>query len=167
MAKIRVALIAVAAVCLGSASALAGAPVVAPPAGAVVAQEFLVTADGRRVAFDDTVLDGARAIRLFDANGALVRELDLIDFLPGEFVAALPRTGGHLRWRGAAVFAASQDSLEFSVRVPGASGDAQAAPLLFSIDLQDGLVRTSQIREYLAAADRARALGAGTAAGSR
>jgi hypothetical protein len=48
--------------------------------------------------------------------------------------------------------------VEFSVLVPGSPAGAAGPSLRFSVDLRDGSVRTTQIREYLAAADRARTL---------
>jgi hypothetical protein len=111
--------------------------------------------DGHLLAFDDASLDGEHAIALFDARGQLVRELKLADFLPAEYVRALSHDDGHLHWRGGSVVSAADGSVEFSVPVPGA-GTAPA--LQFSIGLQDGLVRTSQLREYIDAADAARKL---------
>ena len=122
---------------------------------------------GRRVDFDGAI-DGSHAIRLLDERGALVRELHLADFLPAEFVDALPREQGRLRWMHGAARQATPDSVDFVVDVPGA---VDGAVLHFSIDLRDGLLRTTQLREYLAAADRARALvaapSAAIVAGSR
>ena len=142
--------IAAAAVCLASATAWASAP------AATQAKVFEARAgDGRLVAFDDGTTGGEHAIRVYDAQGKLVRELALADFLPADYVRALPRSESGLQWRRDAKLAPSQASVDFSVAVPG-EGEA----LSFSIDLRDGVVRTSQIREYLAAADQARTIAA-------
>jgi len=119
-----------------------------------VPAQVLVSTDGHKLVFDEASLSGEHAIALYDANGKLVRDLALGDFLPADYVRVLARDG-QLHWRGDAAVAA-QDSADFSVSVPGAN----AGPLHFSIDLRDGLVRTSEIREYLAAADVARSLAA-------
>lgn len=151
--------IGAAAMCLACGSALGSATAVSPaaaPAAAGAGQE-LVAEDGRRLAFDDSAADGGHAIRVYDAQGKLVRELDLADFLPKEYVGALPHDAAGLHWRREA--AVTKDAVEFSVPVPG-STEGQA--LQFSVDLDDGLVRTAQIREYLAAADQARALSIAT-----
>ena len=156
MAAMRLGMVVV-ALSLACASALAVAPAVSPEASA--AAQVLASADGRRVAFDDSAIDGGHAIRVFDADGKLVRELDLADFLPKHYVGALAHDDGGLKWRRGASLAADKGAVEFSVAVPGADEDA----LHFSVDLQDGVVRTSEIREYLAAADAARAkVGAGS-----
>jgi len=111
--------------------------------------------DGRLLAFDEGSAEGEHAIALYDAEGRLVRELALTDFLPRAYVHALAQDASGLHWRNEAAIAA-QDSVEFSVPVPAAGAGTPA--LQFSIDLHDGLVRTAQIREYLAAADAARTL---------
>ena len=145
--------IAAAAVCLASATAWASAP------AATQAKVFeLRAADGGLVSFDDGTTGGEHAIRLYDAQGTLVRELALVDFLPADYVRALPRDDSGLQWRRDAKLAPSQAAVDFSVAVPGAD-----EALDFSIDLRDGVVRTSQIREYIAAAEQARTLVSGPA----
>ena len=151
MAAMRLGIVA-AALSLACASALAVVPAVSPEAPAAAGQ-VLVADDGRRVSFDDSAIDGGHAIRVFDAQGKLVRELDLADFLPKDYVGALVHDDGGLQWRRDASLSAGMDAAEFSVAVPGAAADS----LHFSIDLRDGVVRTSEIREYLAAADAVRA----------
>jgi len=137
----------IAAMALG----LAGTPALAGTAAAPEPAQVLAAADGHRLVFDEGSMAGEHAIALYDAEGKLVRELALGDFLPADYVHALSR-GGKMQWRSDAAVAA-QDAAEFSVLVPGG-----APALQFSIDLRDGVVRTSQIREYLAAADAARTL---------
>jgi len=134
---------AAAAICVAVAPAFAAAP-------ATQVQEGQVFADsGRMVAFHEESAAGEHAIQLFDAQGKLVRDLALGDFLPKDYIAALPHDASGLHWRGATK--ATGEVVEFDVASPGAGA------LHFSIDLRDGLVRTAQIREYLAAADQARA----------
>ena len=143
--------IAALALSLACASALAVVPAVSP-ASSAAAGVVMVGEGGHRVAFDDSAVDGAHAIRLFDAQGELLREMDLADFLPGDYVGAIARTEAGLQWRRASGLSPTKDAVEFSVAVPGSEADA----LHFSIDLRDGVVRTSEIREYLAAADAVR-----------
>ena len=57
--------------CLASGSALSSPPV-----------EVLRADDGSSLAFDDNAPGGEHAMRVFDPQGKLVRELDLADFLP-------------------------------------------------------------------------------------
>jgi len=114
--------------------------------------------DGRMLNFCDDAVDGGDAIVLHDAQGAVVRELDLGQFLPAAYLQSLPRDARGLHWRRGAKLAGAQDSVEFSVALPGSSAGASGPSLRFSVDLRDGSVRTTQIREYLAAADRARTL---------
>jgi hypothetical protein len=116
--------------------------------------QVLVSADGHKLVFDEASVSGEHAIALYDASGKLVRELALGDFLPADYVQVLARDS-RLHWRSEAAVAAQQ-SADFSVSLPGASPGS----LHFSIDLRDGLVRTSEIRAYLAAADAARSLAA-------
>jgi hypothetical protein len=137
--------LAVGLLCLAGAPALAGTE--AAPA------QVLVATDGHRVVFDEASASGERAIALYDAGGKLVRSVALGDFLPRDYVQVLAHDAGGLHWRGDAAVAAA-DSAQFSVAVPGPGAEA----LHFSIDWRDGRVRTSEIRQYLAAADTARRL---------
>ena len=149
---------AVAAVCsLGvtAVSAVALAP--------ATAQGVEMRADDGRV----VVFDGGHAIVVEDAQGKVVRALELDEFLPAAYVRALPRNAEGLAWRRDAFFEDGQSRVEFSVAAPGSAAGASGPALAFSIDLADGRVRTSQIREYLAAADAARALDVGKAVAAR
>jgi hypothetical protein len=126
-----------------------------------VARGDTAFADGeRRVVFDGRSADGAQSLRLTDAQGRVVRELDLGDFLPEAYVRALPRKDGELQWWREAKLDRASHQVEFSVPAPSSTPGATGAALRFSIDLRDGAVRTAQIREYLAAADQARLLAA-------
>lgn len=127
----------------------------------------LLADDGRLLVFGDAAADGDHAMLLHDARGRVVRELDLGDFLPAAYVQAIPRGDGGLQWRREAKFARGQARVEFSVPTPGSAAGATGPALRFSIDLRDGAVRTAQIREYLAAAGRARQFGAVAASPTR
>jgi hypothetical protein len=157
MAAIRGKFVAL-ALCIASAAAFAGAPA---PANGVAPESAMLAQDGRRLVFGEAAEDGARAIQVYDAQGRIVRELALGDFLPAAYVRALPRGEAGLQWRREARLVGEQ--VEFSVPTPGSAAGATGAALSFSIDLRDGAVRTAQIREYLAAADEAMALEAKTA----
>jgi hypothetical protein len=134
---------------------LAMAPASFASAPATASQDGQVFAEGgRMVAFNEESVLGKHAIQLFDAQGKLVRDLSLADFLSKDYIAALPSDAAGLHWRRDTKLVG--DAVEFDVVVPGAEG----ASLHFSIDVNDGLVRTAQIREYLAAADQARSLAA-------
>lgn len=125
------------------------------PAGTILAD------DGKRLEFDDA-FGGQHAIRLRDAQGRLVRDLDLGVFLPAAYVSALPRGEARLHWLRQFKSVAGEDRVEFTVPTPGSAAGVTGPALHFSIDLRDGSVRTAQIREYLAALDEARALEAST-----
>jgi hypothetical protein len=145
-----------AALCLASASALAGVP--APVAPGVAAGHAMVIGADHKVVFDGASVDGVHALRLEDAQGRVVREVDLLAFLPASYVHVLPREGESLRWWRDAKLDVAQQEVRFSVPVPGSAAGANGPALEFSIDLRDGSVRTAQIREYLAAVDASRAL---------
>jgi hypothetical protein len=130
---------------------LAVAPAFASAPASQMAGEGVYAGEMGNVAFNGDSAQGEHAIRLFDAQGRLVRDVDLGDFLSKDYVAALPGDSNGLQWRRGTKLA--KDAVEFDVAVPGAAD----AALHFSIDLRDGLVRTAQIREYLAATDQARA----------
>jgi hypothetical protein len=104
------------------------------------------------------------AIQVFDARGQFVRELALADLLSKDYVDALRRGAGGPEMRFEARPAGTQDSVEFSLPFPGAAAGSREPRLRFSIDLRDGRIRTTQIREYLAAVDQARTLATAMAA---
>jgi hypothetical protein len=118
------------------------------------AGQVLLDDGGHLLAFDDATREGEHAIVLYAASGQLLRAVDLGEFLPQDYLRALPRDAGILHWRGATAPTAAQAVAVFDVAAPGGGA------LRFSIGFDDGLVRTAQIREYLAAADQARALAA-------
>jgi hypothetical protein len=143
-----------AALCLASASALAG--VQAPVGPGVAAGNAILAGADRRLILDGSSEEGAHALRLEDTQGNVVREVDLTAFLPASYVHALPRDGASLRWWRTAKLDAATQQAWFRVPVPAAGANGPA--LEFSVDLRDGSVRTAQIREYLEAVDAARAL---------
>lgn len=147
---------------VAAALCLAGAPAFsALPAPGVASGGATLVDGGRQVSLARANEDGRHALRLQDAQGRIVRELDLAGFLPAAYVQALPRDDRGLRWWREAKLDRANHRVDFSVPVPGSAAGATGPALHFSIDLRDGAVRTAQIREYLAAADRARALAAG------
>src|SRR5687768_14169355 len=102
MAVIRGSLTAV-AFCLAIGSATAVTPALAPAASSALLAE-----DGRKLVFGD---GNEFAIRIHDAQGRMVRERQLADFLPAAYVHALPRGEHGLQWRRAAKFVDGQDSV--------------------------------------------------------
>ena len=151
MVAIQGRLVAV-AMCFASAVAVAG-----EQAGAIRAD------DGRQLVFEQGVAVGAGkpAMLLRDAQGRIVREVDLRVFLPAAYIHALPRDEARLHWLREARLV-GQGRVEFTVPTPGSAAGASGPALHFSIDLRDGSVRTAQIRNYLAALDEARAMEAAT-----
>jgi hypothetical protein len=134
--------------------------------GVALGDATLVDGD-RRLVLAEGSADGAHALRLQDAQGNVVRELDLAAFLPAAYVRALPRGEAGLRWYRDAKLDRGAHRVDFSVPAPGSEAGTTGPELRFSIDLRDGTVRTEQIREYLAAADQARILEAGPAVAQR
>ena len=159
MAAYRMGMVALV---LGISSAAAWAGAVSPTSPALVspagATQTSIAASDRELVFEDATTTGEKAIVLRDAQGHVIRELDLGEFLPAAYVQALPRNEHGLFWRRESKLVDAQDSVEFSVPTPGSEVGANGPALRFSIDLRDGSVRTSQIREYIDAADQAREL---------
>jgi len=149
---------------VAAALCVAGAPAFSSmPAPGVAAGDATLVDGGRQVSLARADEDGRHALRLQDAQGRIVRELDLAGFLPAAYVQALPRDDRGLQWWREAKLDRANHRVDFSVPVPGSAAGASGPALQFSIDLRDGAVRTTQIREYLVAADQARALVAGAA----
>lgn len=64
--------------------------------------DAVVTNDGRVITFDNwhSMGFGATAVVIYNAQGAPLRRLSLPEFLPRDYVIALPRTVSSLDWRG-------------------------------------------------------------------
>lgn len=156
MAVIRWGMVAIAS-CFATGLALAATQATAPSQvlDSPAQGSELLADDGRKLVFGD---GNEHAIRIHDAQGRLVRERHLADFLPAAYVHSLPRGEQGLQWLRQAKLVQGQDRVEFSVLVPGSAPGATGPALIFSIDLRDGGVSTAQIREYVAALDHARAL---------
>lgn len=74
----------------------------APLANEVSPVEALVRSGGQAVTFDNwhSMGYGNDVVAIYGIDGELVRSLALSDFLPKEYVRALPRTASSMQWRG-------------------------------------------------------------------
>lgn len=100
------------------------------PVSALVADDgaYVVTFDNWHfVGFGDNV------VVIYDAGGHVVRSLVLSDFLPEDYVAALPRSVSSIQWGGAHRIAG--DRLILAVRVPSAEGMGEEHPFYFELEV--------------------------------
>ncbi|WP_343626453.1 hypothetical protein [Roseateles puraquae] len=81
-----------------------------------------VSDTGRVATFDNWhgVGWGDDVVVLFDAQGRLVRQMGLADFLPRTYVHALPQSVSSILWGGEHAFTADGQSLQLQVVVPDA-----------------------------------------------
>lgn len=102
----------------------------APLINEVSPVEVLVLSGGRAVTFDNwhSMGYGKDVIAIYDGNGKLVRALALADFLPKEYIHALPRSVSSIHWRGSPRVSGDSRYLLVPVVIPSAQGllDAQS-----------------------------------------
>jgi len=82
---------------------------------------------------------GDTVVVIYDSAGEPVRALGLTDFLPADYVEALPHTVSSIWWGGDHRFSADGDRLVLSVVIPsGESGLSGAGRVELQIDLATG-----------------------------
>jgi hypothetical protein len=87
--------------------------------------DAMALSDGRAVTFDNWhgMGYGDDVIAIYDAEGALVRRMGLSDFLPKEFIQALPHSVSSIQWRGEPQASVDGAQLIVPVVVPVAGQD--------------------------------------------
>lgn len=104
----------------------------------------VVTNGGRVITFDNwhSTGYGANAVVIYNMRGAPLRRLSLPEFLPRDYVIALPRSVSSLHWRGAPRALADGRRVAVPVVVPtprdGDDGDSRRVDVVF--DLPSGVV---------------------------
>jgi hypothetical protein len=103
----------------------------------------LVANDGRfAVTFDNWHFmgHGDDAVVIYDGTGQVVRAMALTDFLPADYVAALPRSVSSLHWGCDHRLAADGATLILSIRVPSEDGlgTSDGAYVELALDLASG-----------------------------
>jgi len=80
----------------------------------------LVYEHGQAITLDDWhgMGYGTNAVVFYDANGKVVRALSLADFLPKEYIDALPHSVSSIRWRGKPAISNDGAQLEIPVVEP-------------------------------------------------
>lgn len=112
--------------------------------------EAVVSAHGRAATFDNwhSAGMGGDAVVLYDTQGRKVRALALHDFLPKEYVCALPRSVSSIWWGGEHGFSADGANLVLRVIVPMTeeARHAQTQPdyVEISLDAATGEVRAPE-----------------------
>lgn len=112
-----------------------------PLVNAVAPANFLVAGDGHVVTFDNwhSVGYGKDVVVIYDPDGRLVREMALTDFVPQDYIDALPHSVSSLSWRKKAGFSPDDRQLLLEMRIPGNDRDAPGG-LGFRINLADGTI---------------------------
>lgn len=106
--------------------------------------DAVVTNSGRVITFDNwhSMGYGADAVVIYTPRGAPLRRLSLPEFLPRDYVIALPRSVSSLHWRGAPRALADGRRVAVPVVVPtprdGDDGDSRRVDVVF--DLPSGVV---------------------------
>lgn len=105
----------------------------------------IVSPSGQAVTFDNwsSVGYGKNAVVIYDGHGHAVRAMGLNDFLPPEYIEALPHSVSSIWWGNGHHFSASGKELILRVVVPakdraGSSGDADSPHIDLRFDLATG-----------------------------
>jgi hypothetical protein len=88
--------------------------------------DALVSNDGRAVTFDNWhgMGYGDDAVVIYDAEGKAIRQMGLSEFLPKEYIRALPHSVSSLHWRGKPHVSSDGTQLIIPVLVPVPGQDA-------------------------------------------
>lgn len=108
--------------------------------------DALASNSGQAVTFDNwhSMGYGKDAIAIYDAKGGLVRAFGLMDFLPKEYIHALPRTVSSMYWRGEPRISEDGHQLIIPVVIPEAGQEGfptkeKTTYIDISFDLASGL----------------------------
>ena len=103
--------------------------------------EAIVSNDGRyAVTFDNwhSMGFGDDVVVIYDAGGHVVGSFSLTDFLPEDFVSALPRSVSSIHWRGDPRFSGDGKSLIIPVVIPSQRERGERELIHISIELATG-----------------------------
>ena len=121
--------------------------------------DALVSSSGQAVTFDNwhSVGYGCDAIVIYDAQGKVVRALGLDDFLPEQYLRALPRTVSSVHWGGEHSITADDKRVMLRVVVPSPlfRRDAEPQYLEVPVELASGRVIAPSGAAWVAALARA------------
>lgn len=106
--------------------------------------DAVVMNDGRVITFDNwhSMGFGANAVVIYNMRGAPLRRLSLPEFLPRDYVIALPRSVSSLHWRGEPKALGDGRRVTVPVRVPrpGDDDDSDLRHVDVVFDLASGVV---------------------------
>jgi hypothetical protein len=104
----------------------------------------VVTNGGRVITFDNwhSTGFGANAVVIYNMRGAPLRRMSLPEFLPKDYVIALPRSVSSLQWRGEPRALADGRRVVVPVVIPSSSDDDDGDPRHVDVifDLASGVV---------------------------
>lgn len=107
----------------------------------------VVSSSGKAVTFDNwhSMGYGPDTVVIYDVHGRVVRALALEDFLPGEYVRALPRTASSIHWSGGHYITADDQRLVLRVVVPSLEfAPAKRQFVQLEVELASGRVITPE-----------------------
>lgn len=105
--------------------------------------EILIGETGRYVAtFDNwhSIGNGDDVIVIYDTHGTSARTFGLKDFLPMDYIAALPRSVSSTYWSGDNSFSDDGDSLILKIVVPAEGKEKEEAYVDLRLDLANGKI---------------------------
>jgi hypothetical protein len=106
--------------------------------------DAIVSSSGQAVTFDNwhSVGYGPDAVVIYDAQGKVVRALALDDFLPENYIRALPRSVSSIHWGGEHCMTADDKRVVLRVVVPSVQyrGDAKRQYVDVEVELASGRI---------------------------
>jgi hypothetical protein len=121
--------------------------------------DALVSSTGQAVTFDNwhSVGHGSDTVVIYDAQGNVVRALALHDFLPDDYIGALPHSVSSLHWGGEHCITGGDRRLVLRVAVPplGFRRDAEREYVDVVVDLASGRITVPQGKARMLARVRA------------
>jgi hypothetical protein len=142
----------------------------APLVNEVAPVEAIVSDDGLySVTFDNwhSMGRGDNVVAIYDSRGQIVRSLTLTDFLPENYVTALPRSVSSTDWRGNPRFSKSGARLILPIVIPSRRYRNHPDTIDLSIDLATGRPTLPAGAEWAAASAAASAVNAAEARANR
>jgi hypothetical protein len=121
--------------------------------------DALVSSTGQAVTFDNwhSVGHGSDTVVIYDAQGNVVRALALHDFLPDDYIGALPHSVSSLHWGGEHCITGGDRRLVLRVAVPslGFRRNAGREYVDVVVDLASGRITPPQGKAWMLARVRA------------
>lgn len=127
-----------------------------PLANQIAPVDMLVSDDGHLVTFDNwhSMGHGENVVVLYAPDGEITRSLSLADFLPENYIAALPMSVSSLHWRKEVAFSGGGRKVKIAVVIPH-DGSRSREIVDFELDVSRGAIAPHNTSEWRLAEEKA------------